>query len=516
MVILLAFVMMPMVTLANDTITVTIDGQAVEFADQGPVIVGGRTLVPVGEVFESLGFAPNWRGSTRTATLARHDFEIVIIVDSATFTTNGVEYALDEPAQIINGRVMLPIRAVLESVGYELDWVGATRTVVITTGATVVPQSQIRRHLGVDYTIQPREYTIDWGNGIFRWQFVELSAPLNVSSFPGERIDGMLPTEAGDVFIMTLPDGYVILFIDIGPYKHNNPDWSAALRHYNAIILDDIQLNPIETVDWMSIGWQQEWQERQTLALEQLSERLEHLNMSRQYTSDNFYWYSTDAYSKRLSDMAMELEDRLPELLDALGITLSQRITVLYYSAVDYFTTYDMTYKAGWYRGHLTLWGLNIFSLTRPSGSTAISDSAIELLVHETVHVLQHFYLANFEEMERLSVDFLGWVAEGTATYFERRGPYLSWSAWPEVRTDIRNNRIPTLDYLEDEFYADGAVSYVWAATIIEFISDVFGMEYVVEINRLHGDFEGIFGFSKDEFERQWHQWLRDSYARTL
>ncbi|MCL1787874.1 MAG: copper amine oxidase N-terminal domain-containing protein [Defluviitaleaceae bacterium] len=133
----LVFAAMPMTAFANDSITVTIDGQVIIFADQEPVIIDGRTLVPVGGVFGALGFTPTWDSATRTATLTRSDYVVVITIDSATFTTNGVTYTLDVPAQIINGRTMLPIRAVLESVGYELDWDSATRTVLISSGGTV-------------------------------------------------------------------------------------------------------------------------------------------------------------------------------------------------------------------------------------------------------------------------------------------------------------------------------------------------------------------------------------------
>jgi len=40
----------------QDTISVTINGEAVSFTDQEPVIIDGRTLVPVRGVFEALGF----------------------------------------------------------------------------------------------------------------------------------------------------------------------------------------------------------------------------------------------------------------------------------------------------------------------------------------------------------------------------------------------------------------------------------------------------------------------------
>jgi len=139
LVLTLALVSIPHVVFANDSITVTIDRQTVAFTDQEPVIIDGRILVPVGGVFGALNFVPAWDGVTQTATLTRNDFTVVITIGSITFSTNGVEHTLDVPAQIINGRTMLPIRSVLESVGYELNWNGTTRTVVITSPIVEAP-----------------------------------------------------------------------------------------------------------------------------------------------------------------------------------------------------------------------------------------------------------------------------------------------------------------------------------------------------------------------------------------
>jgi len=117
----------------TNAINVTINNTPVNFTDQAPTIVDGRTLVPVRGVFEALGFGVSWNEQARQVTLSRASDTIVITVDSATFTTNGTRHTLDVPAQIIGGRTMLPIRAVLESVGYDLGWNEATRTVVIST-----------------------------------------------------------------------------------------------------------------------------------------------------------------------------------------------------------------------------------------------------------------------------------------------------------------------------------------------------------------------------------------------
>ena len=135
---LLAFALAPLAVYASDEIRVTIDGTQVNFIDQAPVIVDNRTLVPVRGVFEQLGFVATWEPTARTATLTRSDYTIVITIGSDVFTTNGTRHTLDVPAQIINGSTMLPLRAVLESIGYRLDWAAATRTVLIMTQDTLV------------------------------------------------------------------------------------------------------------------------------------------------------------------------------------------------------------------------------------------------------------------------------------------------------------------------------------------------------------------------------------------
>jgi len=50
-----------------------------------------------------------------------------------TFTTNEEALTMDSYARIINDFTMLPLRAILESIGYELGWQGETRTVIIST-----------------------------------------------------------------------------------------------------------------------------------------------------------------------------------------------------------------------------------------------------------------------------------------------------------------------------------------------------------------------------------------------
>jgi uncharacterized protein YkwD len=114
-------------------IGVTIDDMPVVFEGQGPVIIEGRTLVPLRGVFEQLGFEVDWDQNMWEATLTNEDFQIKVVIASLTFTTNGIAYPLEQSAQIIDGRTLLPIRAVLESVGYFVDWDQTASTVIITS-----------------------------------------------------------------------------------------------------------------------------------------------------------------------------------------------------------------------------------------------------------------------------------------------------------------------------------------------------------------------------------------------
>ncbi|MCL2620058.1 MAG: CAP domain-containing protein [Defluviitaleaceae bacterium] len=114
-------------------INVIVNGVRVNFADQQPTSMDGRTLVPVRGVFEELGFDVSWNDILRQVTLTRPGDTVIITIGSAIFTTNGTNHILDVPAQIIGNSTMLPIRAVLESIGYCLEWDGNTNTVLINS-----------------------------------------------------------------------------------------------------------------------------------------------------------------------------------------------------------------------------------------------------------------------------------------------------------------------------------------------------------------------------------------------
>jgi len=136
---LFALMLIPAANAYAGEIAVSVNGQPVVFADQNPEIVDGRTLVPVAGVFQALGFEVEWNHSERQAVITRGTDTVLITVGRDTFTRNGVDSPLDVPAQIINERTMLPIAAVLQNLGYDVDWDSASRTVAIAGRVDVIP-----------------------------------------------------------------------------------------------------------------------------------------------------------------------------------------------------------------------------------------------------------------------------------------------------------------------------------------------------------------------------------------
>lgn len=116
--------------------SLVVDGTNVQ-TDVPPVIVDGRTLVPVRALFESLGATVGWEESTQTATATKGSTVISMQIGNTTAYVNGVAKTLDVPAQTIEGHTMAPARFVAESLNATVNWDSASDTVKISTsGAT--------------------------------------------------------------------------------------------------------------------------------------------------------------------------------------------------------------------------------------------------------------------------------------------------------------------------------------------------------------------------------------------
>ncbi len=130
-------------TASAKEITVEIDGKSIEF-DVKPEIIDGRTMVPLRKIFEELGATVKWNDETKTVSARKSSKTVTLSIDSDELQIDKGKtddkgnpvtetVTLEVPAQIIEGRTLVPVRAISESFGLDVDWDDDNQKVVITS-----------------------------------------------------------------------------------------------------------------------------------------------------------------------------------------------------------------------------------------------------------------------------------------------------------------------------------------------------------------------------------------------
>lgn len=125
----------PLTALAADDISVYVDGDQLSF-DVPPVIENDRTLVPMRAIFEALGAEVEWDQETATVTATRGGDTLKITIGSNVLYVNNDSVELDVPAKITDGRTLVPVRAISESFDAKVEWDSGMRSVKISTEKT--------------------------------------------------------------------------------------------------------------------------------------------------------------------------------------------------------------------------------------------------------------------------------------------------------------------------------------------------------------------------------------------
>ena len=108
-----------------------LNGSPIDF-DQPPIIKDDRTLVPLRAIFEALGAAVSWDDATQTVTAVRGDKTVSLTIGSQTLYVGQSAVTLDVPAQLVNDRTLVPVRAISAAFDYQVDWDDELQQVSIT------------------------------------------------------------------------------------------------------------------------------------------------------------------------------------------------------------------------------------------------------------------------------------------------------------------------------------------------------------------------------------------------
>lgn len=122
-------------------ISVTVNGDPVQFQDIGPQSIEGRTLVPVRGVLEKLGAQIAFDNATQTVIASTPTIDIQLKIGARTAIVNGKSVTLDVPAQVIRDHTFVPLRFLGEALGADVGWDNASRTVRIITKDALNPSN---------------------------------------------------------------------------------------------------------------------------------------------------------------------------------------------------------------------------------------------------------------------------------------------------------------------------------------------------------------------------------------
>lgn len=137
-----------------DPIRLLVNGDPVHFQYAQPTQVAGRVMIPLRGVLERLGAERiQWRPEQQAVIVAAPSGRIRLEIGSRTAVVNGQPVMLDVPPMILQNTTMVPLRFVSENLGARVDWMADSRTVYIATGTERVAGA--RQRLPAD-GIEPR------------------------------------------------------------------------------------------------------------------------------------------------------------------------------------------------------------------------------------------------------------------------------------------------------------------------------------------------------------------------
>lgn len=105
--------------------------------DVPPLIFDGRVFVPFRRILETLGASVIWDSESQTAFAIKSPISMALRPGSPDAFINGIPVPMEAPVRIIDGRVLVPLRFVSERLGATVIWNDQSRSVSIVSDTMV-------------------------------------------------------------------------------------------------------------------------------------------------------------------------------------------------------------------------------------------------------------------------------------------------------------------------------------------------------------------------------------------
>ncbi len=152
-----------------------------------PVLVNGKTFVPIRAIIETMGGSVSWVGNEQKLVIVLKDKTIELWINSKATKINGVSKEADVAPYISSsGRTMIPFRYAVENLSCDVIWDGPSKSITISFDASasgdqpdVPPTTPLPDSNEDDPTIPGNTTPADW-TGIWNTTFgeVKFDAPV--------------------------------------------------------------------------------------------------------------------------------------------------------------------------------------------------------------------------------------------------------------------------------------------------------------------------------------------------
>ena len=166
-------------------IRIFIDGIHVEFAHP-PMFVDEKMFVPARDLFVALGFGISWDGELKQAEFLNETYRIALTIGSDILAINNTYVRVDAPAFLHGTIAMLPLRSVLENIGYRVEWDDAARSASISVPYILTPPEP--------YTVAETVAGRGSHGGYYSLLSEQLNLPAGIAGLPG---GGLLIADTG-------------------------------------------------------------------------------------------------------------------------------------------------------------------------------------------------------------------------------------------------------------------------------------------------------------------------------
>lgn len=127
----MCFVSVTSVNAASNEVTVRLDGTNLQF-DVPPQVINNRVMIPMRVIFEALNATVKWDDATLSITALSKNGDVVkLSIGNEYIYKNDRKVTIDSPPVSINGRTLVPVRVIAESLGRAVSYRSDSRTVII-------------------------------------------------------------------------------------------------------------------------------------------------------------------------------------------------------------------------------------------------------------------------------------------------------------------------------------------------------------------------------------------------